>query len=211
MRHEIAPDLAARIGDAEIEQQARRLDAAGAQENSRAALAIRLVALMIDDCADPAAAVELERHHPGVGTDLGAMCDREGQVGRVHAGLGGGAATLMARAAIDAGLALPPMRLRAIARDQRGGCVGGGDAYRRTASRHRIGRSVAGDRRICVAARGVPRIVRRAGYAGEMLDLSDVADQFGVIDRPVRALAGQRLELQVARIGAGAEGAPVQC
>ena len=211
MRHEVASDLAARIGDAKVEEQPRRLHPAGAQEDGRAALAMILVTLSIDDRADPAAAVELERHHARLRANLGTVRDCKGQIGGIHAGLGGGATALVTGTAIDAGLPLSPMRLIAIARDQCCRRVGGGDANCRTAPCHRIGRSVAGDRRIGVAARGVPRIVGRAGYACEMLDLADVADQFGVIDRPVRTLAGQRLELQVARIGAGAEGAPVQC
>ena len=115
MGHEVAPDLTARIGQVQIEQEARRLDAARAQEHRVATLRDGPARLLIGHAGYQAATVALEIMHHAAGSNVRCVPASQRQIGRVHAGLRSGAASLMAGAAIDAGLSIAPIGLLAIA------------------------------------------------------------------------------------------------
>ncbi|GJD59540.1 hypothetical protein IFDJLNFL_5469 [Methylobacterium dankookense] len=210
MAHIIAPDLARPVGEAEIEQEPRRLDGARAEIDRAAALPPVEAAAAVDHGRDAARAIPLQPVHHALRPDLGAVAHGVGQVGHVHAGLGAGAAALVAIAASDAGRAGRTVLLLEIPRDHRRGRVGGADPEPGAGGRHDLGRAVARHRGQGVAAAGIPRIVRRARDADEALHALVEGQQVVEGQRPVATLAGLGAEREVAPAGARHEGAPVQ-
>ena len=190
--HEVLADLPAPVGEARVQQQPWRLDTAGAHEQRRAALPPVDAAVPVDDAGHPAIGIALDPVDHALGTDLGAVGDRQGQVGGVHARLRGIATALVAGPAVHAGLAQAAALLLPIARDERCRCVGRSDTERRAAAGHHVRRGIALRRWQRVAAFGIPGVRRRAGDADEALDPFDVAHEFGMSDRPVVPHAGQR-------------------
>lgn len=211
MRHEIAPHLAAGVGQPKVEQQARCFHAAGAQEHARATLAQFASILLIDHRADHATGVTLDIDDPAIGSQLGTVRAGQRQPGGIDTRLGAVAATLMTGAAVVAGRAHAVVRLLMRPGHQCGRRIGGGDAQRAATALHRVGRCIALRRRIGVAALGIPRIVRRPGHADELLDAAEIGQQLFMRDRPVHAaLPGLRRQAQVALVRTRAEGAPMQ-
>ena len=210
MRHEIAPDLPAGIGKAEVQQQPRCFHAARAQEHGVAALTQALATAIVDHRRHMSAAVALQIDHPAFRAHLGTMRHGERQPARIRAGLGGDAATLVAGAAIDARLPDAPLRLSAVLRHQRSRRIDRHNAQLRAAARHRVGGRIAQHGRQFVTPRRVPGIAGRTRHADAPLDCLDIMGQFGMRDRPVLAVATERAQPKVPRIGARAEGAPMQ-
>ena len=142
--------------------------------------------------------------------DLGTGHHGPRQVGHVHAGLGAVAATLVTRAASDAGLPDGGIGWRDVVRHDGGRCVAGSDPELSAGGAHRVGRSVAGHRRQRVAPIRIPRVGWRPGHADEALDARVERAQFIDGDRPIRTDPLFGLQAQVARVGARHEGAPMQ-
>ena len=194
-----------------MQQQAGRLDGAGAQEQGAAALlAVHAGLVAIDHRRDLAGQVALDAVHEARRADLGAVNDGLRQVRDVHAGLRPDPAALVAVAAVDAGLADCAVGLGGIAGQQGGRGGGSPDTQCCTSLLHGAGGGVEGGGRHGVAAGRVPGIVRRAGDADGGFNLLDGADKPGVVDRPVAAHAVIAVDTQVARVRTGAEGAPVE-
>ena len=210
VRHEVATDLPAPVGQARVQQQSRRLDAAGAHEQRCAPLPPVDAAVPVDDAGHPPIGVTFDPVDHALGTNLGTVGDRLGQIGGVHAGLRGIATALVAGTAVHAGLAQPAALLLPIARHDRCRCVGNSHTERRTAAGHHVRRGISPGRWQRIPAFGIPGVCGRAGDADETLDSFDVAHQFGMGDRPVVSHTGQRSQPQVARIGTRREGAPMQ-
>jgi hypothetical protein len=101
--HEVAADLVAAVGDAGVQQQARRLDAARAEEERRGALTVLDTVADVDHGRHLAGLVELDARDHRLGADLGPVRDGHRQVAGVHADLGAAAAPLVTAAAEHAG------------------------------------------------------------------------------------------------------------
>jgi hypothetical protein len=193
-----------------VQQQARGLDAARAEEQRRRALPVLDAVVDVDDGRDLAALVDVDAGHRRVRPDLGSVRDRARQVGDVHADLGAVAAALVAAAAADTGVPQAGVLLVVVVRDQGLGGVRRADADGVAAAHHHVRGGVAPGGRVRVAPRGIPRVVARAGDADEGLDLLDVAGDLGGVDGPVDGQARDGPQVQVALVGPGHEGAPVQ-
>ena len=193
-----------------MQQQPRRLDGAGAEEDRAAALATLRPGVLIDHPGDPPVRAGLQAVDEGIGPDLGPAGERERQVGHVHRGLGAVAAALVAIAAVDAGVAQRTALGREIARDHGGRRVGPADAQGIAGARHDARRAVARHGREGVAPPGVPRVVRRPRDADEALHPLVERDEIRHAERPVDAFPALGVQAQVAGVGAGHEGAPVQ-
>ena len=213
LRHQVAADGAAGVGEPVLEsraggvqQQARRLNGVAGDDDRLRALEVRHCHRdRSSDTGDAAVFAQFDARDHAVVADLRALFERVGNMGDQRAGLGAHFAALDAEAAIDA--------VRAVA-------VRAGENGNRAADRHRdVERGAALDQRVAdaahrmrpvgIAVRMAPGIIRGPGDRHFQFELLIVGLNVFVGDGPVGADAIARVDLEVGRVKPRRERGPV--